>query len=255
MAALDDELKLKVSEVNQLKGSLQTIERKTQGNLMVRGLDDIVNEEDLMESEFMTTTFAVVPKAAMKDFEGYYEKMARYVVPRSGMLITEDMEYALYRVILFKKSADEFKAAAREKRLTLREHTHDPRAMAAEEQKKVSDGAEFKRLRDMLSNWCNINYAEAYKYMMHLKAVRIFVESVLRYGLKGTYNGMVPNFQSFLLVPKKGKAEALRKLMSSLYAGGADAGEADGEEMNVPGATGEFYPYVYASIETEPSLA
>merc|ERR1719316_610952 len=35
----DEELKQKVSEVNALKGILTTYERKTQGNLMVRGLE------------------------------------------------------------------------------------------------------------------------------------------------------------------------------------------------------------------------
>ena len=36
ISSLDEELKIKVTEMNVLKGSLQTIERKTQGNLMVR---------------------------------------------------------------------------------------------------------------------------------------------------------------------------------------------------------------------------
>ena len=36
IAALDDELKVKTTEMNILKTAVQTIERKTQGNLMVR---------------------------------------------------------------------------------------------------------------------------------------------------------------------------------------------------------------------------
>ena len=38
----------------------------------------------------------------------------------------EDTEYSLYRVIIFKKSSEEFKAMARERRLTLREFTYAP---------------------------------------------------------------------------------------------------------------------------------
>ena len=95
VASLDEELKIKVGEVNALKGSLQAMERKTQGNLMVRALDDLVAEDDVMESEYMTTVFPVVSKGQMKEFESYYEKMAKYVVPRSGMLLSEDLEYAL----------------------------------------------------------------------------------------------------------------------------------------------------------------
>lgn len=45
-----------------------------------------------------------------------YEKLAKWVVPRSGVLVSEDSEYALYRVVVFKLSVDEFKHAARDKK-------------------------------------------------------------------------------------------------------------------------------------------
>ena len=61
--------------------------------------------------------------------------------------------------------------------------------------------------------------------MMHLKAVRVFVESVLRYGLTPKATGMGagpgPNFQSVLLQPKKGKEDHLHKALCSLYGGGS----------------------------------
>ena len=45
ISGLDDELKLKMTELNALKSNLSGMERKTQGNLMVRGLADLVSEE------------------------------------------------------------------------------------------------------------------------------------------------------------------------------------------------------------------
>ena len=42
--------------------------------------------------------------------------------------------------------------------------------------------AELRALQLLLTNWCAINFAEAYTMMLHLKAIRVFVESVLRYG-------------------------------------------------------------------------
>ena len=301
ISGLDDELKIKVTEMNTLRGALQALERKTQGNLMVRGLADIVAPDDVIESEYMTTTFVVVPKATMKEFEGSYHKMATYVVPvradsparrlaraptrpradspaplppppltpsfsrtcrvrrssqRSCKLLSEDAEYGLYSVILFRKSLDEFKASAREKRLTLREFSYDPGAAENERAKKAQDEREFERLKSMLSNWCQVNYAEVYIMMLHLKAVRVFVESVLRYGLTNNFNsGMVPNFKAYLLQPKKGKGEQLRKVLAGLYGGGLGGGGEAEEEMVIPGATGEFYPYVYTPIETEPNIA
>ena len=123
-------------------------------------MSELVAEEDVMESEYMTTSFVVVPKASCKEFEAGYEKMATYVVPRSGLCLEEDNEYGLYRVILFKKCLDEFKASAREKRLTLREYTFDAKALADESARVAADTVEHGRLRDMLSNWCHINFAE-----------------------------------------------------------------------------------------------
>ena len=82
------------------------------------------------------------------------------------------------------------------------------------------------------------------------------MESVLRFGLTTSYmSGMTPNFKAFLLQPKKGKSEALRKALGALIGGSAVmAGEGE-EEMVVPGAQGEFYPYVYTAIETEPNVS
>jgi len=260
IAGLDDELKLKLTELNVLKSSLQGHDRKTQGNLMVKSLNEIVRQEDVMVSEYMTTVYVVSPKNGMKDFEAAYEKMATYVVPKSAKLLEEDTEYGIYSVVLFKKSLDEFKAAAREKRLTLREFTYVPGAKEADATKRQQDSVEIERLKGMLSNWCGVNYVEVYTMMLHLKAVRVFVEGVLRYGLTASYghgsqgNSMVPNFKAFLLQPKKGKTEMLRKALSALYGGSASAMMESEEETVVPGATGEFYPYVYAPIETTPSV-
>jgi len=256
VSSLDDELKLKITEMNAVKGSLQAGERKVQGNLMVRGLADIVQESHVQESEYMTTMYVVVPKTNMKDFEGYYEKMAQYVVPRSIKPLSEDTEYGLYAVVIFKKSLDDFKAAAREKRLTLRDFTYSPTASSDEEKKRRDDTIVLGECKQKLATWCAINYAECYSMMVHLKAVRIFVESVLRYGLAQSYSqGMVPNFKAFFVQPKRGKVELLRKALGALYAVGTAGSMMSGEEEAVvPGATGEFYPYVSTTIETAPQV-
>merc|ERR1719199_2427013 len=59
-----------------LKGSLQAFERRGQGNLMVRGLGDIVQEDDILDSEYMTTVMVVIQKSSMKEFLLEYERLA-----------------------------------------------------------------------------------------------------------------------------------------------------------------------------------
>lgn len=251
LTSLDDELKGKMTEMNTLKASLQAMERKTQGNLMVRGLADIIGESDMLDSDYMMTVLVVVPKMSLKDFENNYMTMAKYVVPQSCKLMAEDTEYGLFRVIIFKKFLDEFKANAREKRYTIRDFTYNAEALTDESAKKQREEFELSNLKTMVTNWCTVNYAEAYSMLVHLKATRVFVESVLRFGLRPTMGDMAPNYKACFIQPKKGKADALRKALATLFPGAMVDGD---EESSVPGATGEFYPYVYTAIETEPAV-
>ena len=108
----------------------------------------------------------------------------------------------------------------------MREFVFEPNKVTEDAAKKLRDEAEEQRLKLLLSKWCDINFAEAFKMMMHLKAVRVFVESVLRYGLTpkatgGMGAGPGPNFQSVLLQPKKGKEDHLHKALHALYGGGS----------------------------------
>jgi len=255
IGGLEEELKLKVTEVNTLKVALQGAERKTQGNLMVRSLTGLVKKEDIMETEFMTTIFVVVPRHGYKEWNESYHTLAQYVVPMSAKLLSEDLEYGLYRVIVFKKVADDFKQAAREKRYTVRDFTFEPAKQAEDEGKKEADTADFNRLNGLLTNWCSINFAESYSMMLHLKAIRVFVESVLRYGLKSQYQkGMIPNFKAFIIQPKRGKSDQLRKLMATMYGGSSAMMEGDDSESTVPGAGGEFFPYVSVNVDTAPQI-
>ena len=351
IGGLDDELKAKTTELNTLKGAIDGAKRKTQGNLQVKALTEVVNPaNDLVNSEELVTLLVCVPKTNTKEFEegcaahaprrppahltpppthphphpphlppppsppvqllqlfgdvqarvGRREDLqvrdaklgeaardgrrvrARPVSPTPapslprppalsrvtrgahGSLTPPSLprhpaRYALYRVVLLRKFEDDFKATAREKRLNVREYTAEPGAKEADAKKMMDDEAEAARQEGLLTNWCSINFTECYGMLMHLKAVRVFVESVLRYGLTAaTYGGggTQPNFTAYVLQPKRGKKEALRKALHTLYGGGEKDEGMDEEEAVVPGAgIGEFFPYVSVALETAPISA
>lgn len=53
------------------------------------------------------------------------------IVPRSSQFITQDNEYGLFTVTLFKKVAEEFKHHAREKKFVVRDFVYNEEELAA----------------------------------------------------------------------------------------------------------------------------
>ncbi len=121
VSQMDSDLKTKSSAYNNLKGSLQSLERKATGSLLTRNLGDLVKKDDFItDSEYLTTLLVVVPKQSVPDWESKYEKLADMVVPKSTRKIYEDGEHGLFTVTLFQKVVDEYKLHARENRSVIR---------------------------------------------------------------------------------------------------------------------------------------
>jgi len=248
VAKLDEELKARASEYNSLVHAVSAEERKLGGNLLVKDITELVKEEHVIDTEYMETQFVAVPKANEKLFLSTYEKLTEYVLPRSALLIEQDNEYALYRVVMFKKVAEDFKIAARERKFVVRDFKFTTDKSGKADKKKMMDTEKDKRKH--LVRWCKTNFSEAFIAWIHLKAIRVFVESVLRYGLP-------TNFQAMLLLPNKNRQTRLRKALQELYGHlssksvfGRD--DSKDEEDHVAGADQEhFYPYVSLEINLD----
>jgi V-type H+-transporting ATPase subunit C len=241
---LDEELKTKSSEYNNLLHNINAEDRKSGGNLLVRDIGEIVKENHVIETEYMETLFVAVPKTSAKIFLATYEKLVDYVLPRSALLLDEDTDFCLYRVVLFRKFSEDFKSQARERKFIVRDFKFDPNRTGKADKKKMD--AEKEKLRKALIRWCKTNFSESFIAWIHLKAIRVFVESVLRYGLP-------TNFQAMLLVPNKNKDSKLRKALAELYGHLSSKSifnkdskdDEDGPEHE------NFYPYVSLEINLD----
>jgi len=238
-------LKTKSLEYNNLVRAIAAEDRKASGSYATRDISDVVKQKHIVDSEYLQTIFVAVPKISVKEWFQCYEKLTDFVIPRSSELIDQDNEYHLFRVIVFKKVADEYKEKLREKKYTIRDFVLDENR-GHDRQKMESECEKQKKL---LIRWCKTNFSEAFVAWVHLKAIRIFVESVLRYGLP-------TNFQAMLLMPKKGKEIRLRKALLELYghlsskALFKDMKEDDDDDSNQE----TFYPYVSLEIVLEPHV-
>ncbi|XP_026139139.1 V-type proton ATPase subunit C 1-A isoform X1 [Carassius auratus] len=275
VSQIDNDLKARASAYNNLKGNLQNLERKNAGSLLTRSLADIVKKEDfVLDSEYLITMLVVVPKTNYADWQRTYETLSEMVVPRSTNLLFEDQESGLFSVTLFRKAIDDFRLKARENKFMLRDFQYNEEELKAdkEEMTRLSTdkkkqfvclfraagmllhhcwmlltGSYMCRLQGPLVRWLKVNFSEAFIAWIHIKALRVFVESVLRYGLP-------VNFQAMLLQPNKKNMKKLREVLNDLYKhlDSSAAAIIDQTTMDIPGlnlSQQEYYPYVYYKID------
>ncbi|XP_072907362.1 V-type proton ATPase subunit C 1-A [Hemitrygon akajei] len=247
VSQIDNDLKARASAYNNLKGNLQNLERKNVGSLMTRSLADIVKKDDfVMDSEYLTTLLVVVPKANYAEWEKTYETLADMVVPRSSKLIYEDSDCGLYNVTLFRKAVDDFRLKARENKFVVRDFQYNEEELKADKEEMTRLSTDKKKQFGPLVRWLKVNFSEAFIAWIHVKALRVFVESVLRYGLP-------VNFQAMLLQPNKKMMKKLREVLNDLYKHlDSSAAAIIDAAMDIPGLSlsqQEYYPYVYYKID------
>jgi V-type H+-transporting ATPase subunit C len=245
---IDADLKQKSQAYNSLKGSLQNLERKATGSLVTRNLADIVSKRDfVLNSEYLITLLVVVPKAMFDDWVSKYETLTDMVVPRSTRLITEDAECGLFSVTVFHKVVDEYKLHCRENKFIVRDFVYNEEEVNAGKNEMSKLASDKKKQFGPLVRWLKVNFGEAFIAWIHVKALRVFVESVLRYGLP-------VNFQAMLMAPPKRSQRRLREVLGQLYAHLDNSAEAGGADVvDIPGltSTSEYYPYVYYKINID----
>lgn len=154
------------------------------GNLSTKSLTPVVNPSVLVQnSDYLETHLVVVPSNSKKDFLRSYETIAPMVVPRSAVEITHDEEFTLFAVTTFKKHSPEFVHKCREMKWTPRDYRY-VEGGKEEEQKEIDRVSKDERkiwgeaLRLGRTAW-----SEAVMIWIHLLTLRVFVETVLRYGL------------------------------------------------------------------------
>ncbi|OAX39006.1 ATPase, V1 complex, subunit C [Rhizopogon vinicolor AM-OR11-026] len=191
MASIDNVMKSKLNNYNLVKGSLVQMQRKKTGNLSVRSLVGVVSREDVIQdSEYLETCLVAVPKTLIKEWDAKYERLTNMVVPRSSSHIVSDSEYSLFGVVIFRRIHDEFVQKCRENKFIVRDFVYSEEQIAKQEEElEIADTTE-KELWTELLRLSRTNFSESFQILVHLKVLRLFVESVLRYGLPANYVGL-----------------------------------------------------------------
>ncbi len=105
------------------------------------------------------------------------------VVPRSSVLIDSDGEFTLYAVTTFKKHSNEFIHRSRENRWIPRDFEFKEGGKEAEQKEVERVSTDERRLWGEALRLSRTGWGESVMVWMHVLALRVFVETVLRYGL------------------------------------------------------------------------
>jgi V-type H+-transporting ATPase subunit C len=218
---LDSDVRTSFNNYSAAKTNLTAVDRRQTGNLSVRSLHDVVRREHfVLDSEYLQTVLIAVPLQQKADFLNIYETLTQLVVPRSASIIAQDSEYILFNVTLFRKVASEFVAKSRDHKWTPRDFKYSDSLIEDMRKEQQNASQTERKLYGEIVRLSRTAYSDIYKNWIHLRVIRIYVESVLRYGLP-------PNFLTAIINadPAKG-AKSVDKCEATLiekfgYLGGA----------------------------------
>lgn len=182
--SIDTDVRSKYNQYNQIRTNLQTLTRKQTGNLATKSLVSVVNPNLLVQSsDYIETHLVAVPNSSIKDFLKSYETLTPMVVPRSANGVASDDEYTLYTITTFKKHSAEFLHKARENKWVPRDFKFKEGGKEEEAREVDRVGGEEKRVWGETLRLGRTGWSEAVMVLIHVLVLRVFVETVLRYGL------------------------------------------------------------------------
>ncbi|EAN78775.1 vacuolar ATP synthase subunit c, putative [Trypanosoma brucei brucei TREU927] len=211
-ATTEEGVRLVMTKYNETRNKLTTVTRKAQGNLSVKPIRELVTMKNrshpfIVDTELLTNLFVAVPLSSKREWLNEYWSLNDFVCPDSNCIIAEDSEFVLNSIVVFRRVLEDVKLACRKRRYIVRDSD-------AADEPSIRDLNDFiKRAESEKKNFGLVlrqRYTGCYVAWVHLKAVRLFVESLLKYGLP-------PRCISIFLQVDKRKEAEIRKKISQLY--------------------------------------
>lgn len=260
LVSIDNDVKGKFNQYNSVKSNLATLERKQTGNLTTKSLTPIVNPSLLVQdSEHLETHLIVVPANARKDFLKAYETLAPMVVPRSAVQVAQDDEFVLFAVTTFKKHSAEFLHKSREQKWTPRQYKYVEGGKEEEKRELERVAREEKKVWGEALTFARTGWSESVMVWAHVMALRVFVETVLRYGLPLEFVSALIKTTPKLAGKAKGKLDSAYSYLGGNAFGRDKKGKITKDdaaltsEMAAAGVNygdgNEYSPYVYFELE------
>ncbi|KAI9670658.1 MAG: Vacuolar ATP synthase subunit C [Alyxoria varia] len=266
LAGLDTDVRQKFQQYNTVKNNFVAAQRKQTGNLSTRSLTTLISSSDILssdQSDYLETHLLAVPKQSTKEYLKTYESLTPMVVPRSSVQLAADSEFTLFSVVTFQKHSSEFLHKCRERRWIPRDINREPGADESERKEVENLSAEERRLWGEALRLGRASYSEAAMTWVHALALRVFVETILRYGLPAEFVCGLIRTGPKTAKKAKGSLDARfvhlggnaitrdRKGRVMKDEGGGQSGMVGGMEVAelAGGGGGDYSPYVFYEFE------
>lgn len=254
--------KKKNAQYSNVCRELSALYKRQTGSLLTRDLSALIDQKKhlVQNSEYLETLVVAVPNNSKKDWLQCYEQLTDYVVPRSSQEIESDSDYTLYTVTLFQRVVDEFKNHCAGKRFIVRDISKDqgdgdkdmtPDLLIKKYKKQRS------QLYPVIIKWLQAAFRDAISIMVHIKVLKCFIASVLRYGLP-------VKFDSILLTPPAKQTSKLSMILDDTFKSQDSLYTSDNNKNknNAAGMEGinigfsselnaEYKPYVFNTINVD----
>jgi V-type H+-transporting ATPase subunit C len=247
-----------------LNRSITSAKSIATGSVLMRDLAGVLKPEQVVDTESLETLLVVVQKSMMRDWLAWYETLevedlkqvmvesgafaSRVVMPRSSTQIAEDSDSVLVSIVVLKRFSEQIRAKLRERKFMPRElNLEKAGGEGANKERSLAQLVDRRNAaRIDLLKFCKTQFAEVFSCWVHLKVVRVWVESVVRFSLPA-------NYEVYLIRPDKRYYEKIRKTLHDLFRDLVAEGVLDSEKDEAPQGMPAFvsedlYPYVQTEL-------
>jgi V-type H+-transporting ATPase subunit C len=150
----------------------------------------------MVKSQYLTTMLVFVPVPQVEAFlKGYQNLIDGFVLPASAEKLDrgDDEKMTLWRVVIMNHKKEDFiNQVRRDYRSNCKEYDEAEIANLSEEsrEKEKIKLAIEDRKQNLIMN-CHAGYSEIYHALLHLKFLRLYSESVLKYGSNEYYSCII----------------------------------------------------------------
>ena len=256
----DEELRIASNSYTEAGNKVIALRRRNDGSLLVRNLDEVASSKMTQVTKLkeynsskakkdpiyvntlnITTILVVVKTNIASNFEKNFNKDIDYVVPVPPQVLESDNDFTCYTVYLLRTNIDDYKTYCKENGWHVRDFNYDP------DMKSKMEDVAFKTVEQYVDQ--SNHYAEhlqtTFTHLaccwIHVKALRVFAESVLLYGIP-------INFRAFLKHTTPKNIPKIHKELERVFNDGLSDGDKKDDDDDPADDDDLVHPYFCSQI-------